>query len=261
MDDQETDLNENILPPRIAVPKRHSKTYKIVESEGSGNNRRGSEDVPRTERVGSGKRQIGLETLLEEIGVEDYPHRRNSRETVKEQRRISQESAKNAAGDYRRVSKEIVPVGRGFIPRPPRNPSHPDRPQSVDDVPDQFQRHTSVDSLLDYHRRPRERDPSIDSFSRKKEAIYDYDSERNDRQFHNQPRYPGGGKPSPGDGLRNALGNLETRLKRRTFGSSRESSANQQSEGSRRSSEVKGFATMVEELVKSRPHGGKGVFH
>jgi hypothetical protein len=88
----------------------------------------------------------------------------------------------------------------------------------------------------------------VDSQFREKQAVYNqYETEYSERR--NLSRHQREiGKPSPGEGLRNALGNLETRLKTRNFGTSRQSSVNQQ----KKDSEPKGFATMVEELVKPR---------
>jgi hypothetical protein len=104
------------------------------------------------------------------------------------------------------------------------------------------------------------RDESLDSYARGKEAIYDRCLPERDRWKHDQPRDSEKMcKPSPGEGLRNALGNLETRLKNRAFGNSRPSSVNQQREDPDRTSGGKGFATLVEELVKPRRRDEKGI--
>jgi hypothetical protein len=238
--EEETYRNENILPPKIAVPKRRLGLEHLDPSEPESLEERGSEEVKRTSRAGSGGHRVGLETLLEEIGVsDDYPRRRISLEIPDDnRRRNSRESAEGHIPG--RLSAEIRRCDRR--------------------ISGNRQRHSSVETVDNFHRESETRDESLDSYSRRKEAVYDQHHPERDGRKHDQPRYPEEmGKPSPGEGLRNALGNLETRLKNRAFGNSRQSSMNQQREDPRRASGRKGFATMVEELVKPRRRDEKGI--
>ena len=101
------------------------------------------------------------------------------------------------------------------------------------------------------HRRPSHHsDKTINSYTREKEAIYQV-SESDDNPCSRNPR--GQSAPSPGEGLRNALGNLENRIHRRASGRDKPQSFD---DGNNRGAEEgrvaggKGFATLVEELVR-----------
>jgi hypothetical protein len=105
-----------------------------------------------------------------------------------------------------------------------------------------------------YHRHVfREETGSPDSYSRDKEAKFDLSENDINQKRNSKPlRHVGNlGNPSPGEGLRNALGNIENRLNGKQ--KSRKVSTNPPSrKQSNKETGEKGFATLVEELVPNR---------
>ena len=104
-----------------------------------------------------------------------------------------------------------------------------------------------------------ETDNSAGSFSGEKEALFDRPRPCHRRvRINKEPQYPKEfGKPSPGEGLRTALGNLEKRLQR-----SRNTSSKYQRrhEGPRQLSDGKGLAMLTEEMPQpSAKHFNKGI--
>jgi hypothetical protein len=211
-----------------------------------------------------------LKTLLSEIGVsEEYRRRRQGKRISsapesdysapapqrksKDRETADYEPRRKASEDLlvpKRVSKEynkdIDTHGRVMKKMSSSGQNHPrQRKPSRGDPPD---RRTS-------HRTER----SVDSYTGEKEAIYQVSE--SDDQHHYRGRQTTGpqqgmGAPSPGEGLRNALGNLETRINsgalsgRDTELRVNETHARQEIRRGRPPSDGKGFATMVEELVK-----------
>ena len=108
-----------------------------------------------------------------------------------------------------------------------------------------------VSSKESQHRRPsHQSDKTLDSYTREKEAIYQV-SESDDNPRARNSR--GLSAPSPGEGLRNALGNLEHRIHRRASARDKPQSLDVvKNHGAEegRAAGGKGFATLVEELVR-----------
>ena len=204
----------------------------------------------QTSRQTSGKNQIGLRTLLSEIGVaEDYQQL---------QQRVSNEWE---ADDFapQRKSKDPGLDDHEGLQRPrkhmqSRRVSKDDYKGNVKPRRVSKEHHAPkqrVSSKESQHRRPsHQSDKTINSYTREKEAIYQV-SESDENPRSRNPR--GQSAPSPGEGLRNALGNLEHRIHRRASARDKPQSLDDvKNHGAEegRAAGGKGFATLVEELVR-----------
>jgi hypothetical protein len=181
--EEETYHDNHLFPRRASISGRRSVS-------GSKLDKRSSSDVQRPSRRSSVRDKVGLRTVLEEIGVSDdyqrrtrpaeipskgvylYPHRRNRQENEDESRSVSDDS-----------------------PRSPR-----------------LLRHESP--AIDKGTRREKYEESTDSYSGQKEAEFDhYESDYKHRAKHDDPRRTKHvADKSPGEGLRNALGNLDNCL-------------------------------------------------
>jgi hypothetical protein len=186
--DEETYHDNYALPPRVSIPNGRAASgskfdYRSNGHEGSSVDRQGPS------RRGSGKDPVGLRTVLEEIGVsEDYRRRRSSREITSKDHLPSpiwRDCPYDGRDDNRFPS---LNSGRGVYP----------------------QRQTSLDvGGKESHRVSRQSEGSNDSYSQKKEAGFDYyKSDYKHKRRTNDGPYT----KSPGEGLRSALGNLESYL-------------------------------------------------
>lgn len=103
---------------------------------------------------------------------------------------------------------------------------------------------------------------SRDSYSAKKEATFEFyennDKDESSRDRKQGPRSEHLGKPSPGEGLRNALGNLDNRLHQKQSIEGTNLNRDRELKRGQKSSLEKGFATLVEELVQP-PRSRKGI--
>jgi len=175
----------------------------------------------------------GLRTMLEEI-----------RGRSKSQRRRSAEKSP--------VPHETRRVSENHEPR--RSRTH-----VVSQPPNQLYR-AALGSSGESNRHVSGRSTSKDSYSGKKEAmfeLYEDDYVEPPTIQKNLTRQERLGNPSPGEGLRNALGNLENRLHRK-HSNRTELNHNKRVNECQQSSSEKGFATLVEELVEPQ-RSQKGV--
>jgi len=217
---------------------------------------RPSREQPRresrqTSRQTSGKSQIGLRTLLSEIGVaEDYQRLQRVSNEWEADDFVPQRKSKDHGIDdhegqqrtrkhiqFRRVSKDDYKDNV--------------KPQRVSKEHHGHGAKQRVSSKESQHRRPsHQSDKTLDSYTREKEAIYQV-SESDDNPRARNSR--GLSAPSPGEGLRNALGNLEHRIHRRASARDKPQSLDVvKNHGAEegRAAGGKGFATLVEELVR-----------
>jgi hypothetical protein len=113
----------------------------------------------------------------------------------------------------------------------------------------------SLGSFGDSNRQVSGGSTSKDSYSGKKEAMFErYGSDHVEPPTvqKNITRPERLGNPSPGEGLRNALGNLENRLHRKQTDRRTDLNPDKRVNKCQKSSSEKGFATLVEELVDPR---------
>ena len=111
----------------------------------------------------------------------------------------------------------------------------------------------SFGSFRDSNRHVSGGSTSKDSYSGKKEATFElYESDDVEPAIEPEtvPCPSRLGNASPGEGLRNALGNLENRLYRKQSNGRTQLDRNKGGNKSEKSSSEKGFATLVEELVE-----------
>ena len=129
----------------------------------------------------------------------------------------------------------------------------PRRPQSHRDPPEMYR--ASLRTSGDSSRRLSVGSTSKDSHFGGKEAMFEpYETDDVEPQIPEKQarRMEPHVKPSPGEGLRNALGKLENRLNRRPTDGQTDLPNNQAINNSQKSSSGKGLATLVEELVEPR---------
>ena len=212
----------------------------------------------RPVRHPSREKRVGLEKLLEEIGVSgEYQKRRPSGVSVEEP---NHPQLSSRISSNRRPSREIS--GRHLSGENTtgnklqgEHSQAIEREYSSDNTEDgSNRRQASRWNHHDNRRTSRGKNRSLDRYHGEKEARFDWhesDEQNGNPIRRNEPL----GNPSPGEGLRNALGNIENRLnskiaKRQSF-----ASHEQRKKESRKGSGGKGFATLVEELVQ-RPQQG-----
>lgn len=183
---EEADVGEEIyhddylLPPKPSVSRRRSVSRDKLDT-------RPSVDVQHPSRRSSVRDRVGLRTVLEEIGVSDeYQGRRRSRE---------------------------IPAKDIRVTRRPRNSQEDeDQSRSVFDTSlkdYRLSRHESPAINKGARRISRQYEDSTDSYSRQKEAEFDIYEDDELRGKHHDPRHTNQvDTKSPGEGLRNALGNL-----------------------------------------------------
>ena len=209
-----------------------------------------------------------LETLLKEIGVSgEYQRRRTSCVSVEEPNRRRHVSSRISSG--RRASQAISGrnlSGENKTGNKWQGVCSPtiEREYSSDNTEDGTeygydQRQTSRWTHHDNRRTSKGNDRSLGSYHGEKEARFDlYEHiERNGNPIlQNEPL----GNPSPGEGLRNALGNIENRLNNKIAKRQSVTRHEQRKKKSLKGSGGKGFDTLIEELIQ-RPEPGILLYH
>lgn len=156
--------------------------------------------------------------------------------------------------------------------RPKRSEVRVSNPQGSRQCSDQHERNRPRAYLIAARRGPAARRISLrsdsdryvsggstsrDSYSAKKEATFEIHEceDEFERERESDPRPQHLGRPSPGEGLRNALGNLDNRLHRKRSVGRTGSSHSKGVKGDQNTPSEKGFATLVEELIQPRSSG------
>lgn len=254
--EEETCLEDRVLPPMKVLPKRHPDPESSDSIEP-----KPAVDKARRSQQNSGK-HLGLKTLLEEIGVSDE-YRRHHSETAPWRYAPIQMSKRTSI--EKPISRAIPSV---YQRRCLSGESESDENWRERHSKGNEADHSSEGIKSGSHRQPtllknRHRDRRVskeenwspDSYSREKEAMFDqYESDINQKRNSDPlPRNDARGNPSPGEGLRNALGNIENRLNENSR--NKPAPRNQQRRKQSGKESGKGFATLVEELVQ-RPERG-----
>jgi hypothetical protein len=178
---EEADVEEETYHDNCLLPRKASISSRRSVS-GSKLDKRSSVDVQRPSRRSSVRDKVGLRTVLEDIGVSDEYQRRARPGDIP------------SKGRYLYASRRT-------------------RQENEDES-----RFVSDDSLrsprLLRHESPAIDKESTDSYSGQKEAEFDhYESDYKHRAKHDDPRRTKHvADKSPGEGLRNALGNLDNYL-------------------------------------------------
>jgi hypothetical protein len=216
----------------------------------------------RLSQQGTGK-QVRLGTLLDEIGLsdryeghyEEAAPETHSRKTAFKRisnRRLASRKIPNCSQRRRTSSKEsenendLRPRSQVKELDSSSESAHSDAKQ-LDILSKKYQYH---------HQIFREETGSSDSYSRDKEAKFDLSENNINQKRNSKPlrHVDNLGNPSPGEGLRNALGNIENRLNGNQKNRRVSMNPPSRKQSSKEAGE-KGFATLVEELIQ-RPNQG-----
>jgi hypothetical protein len=214
--------SEKILPPKMTVPKQQPAEINdwIVNAD---ENRQRKDNVD-SRKTTAKTTSIGLTALLEEIGVSDAYKRQTSAEGHRDRqiRQVSQDSSNQAHRPAVEKQREMRDHRRRQIPR---------------------------DSARVTRNSWRESD-SAESYAGQKLAEFDhYERKAESRKTSRLRPVSGIGAPSPGEGVRNALGNLENRMGRRQSRTSKQSNRKIWHDDVNRRTGA-GLSTLIEELAK-----------
>jgi hypothetical protein len=251
--EEETCADEKIDPPLRTMLKQRQ------DNEGGGSwVSLYTMPVRHPSQQSRGKR-VGLETLLEEIDVSsEYQKGRPSSVSVE---------APNLRQASSRRQRPSLPISGRHVSgeNSNENKRHDAYSDEIErEYPSENKEYGSnrrQTSRLYHHDNrctSKGRHQSLDSHHAEKEArfdLYENDELKDNPNRRNEPL----GYPSPGEGLRNALGNIENRLNNKTANRQSLTSHELVKEARKRAGR-KGFATLVEELVQ-RPAPGIAAYH